>query len=61
MQNQFNVSEQNNNTVEEIFKVLHTKPTVRIAVSATSLLMRPSTRDLRVRLTNHMQGTQNLL
>lgn len=36
-------------------------PTVRRAVSATSLLMRPSVRALRARLTNHMQGTQNLL
>lgn len=32
-----------------------------MAVSATSLLMRPSVRALRARLTNHMQGTQNLL
>lgn len=37
------------------------RPTVKMADSATSLLMRPSVRALRARLTNHMQGTQNLL
>jgi len=36
-------------------------PTARMAVRATSLLMRPSVRALRARLMNHMQGTQNLL
>lgn len=42
-------------------QMTHGRPTVRMAVSATSLLMRPSVRALRARLTNHMQGTQNLL
>ncbi len=54
----WHIHNQNHRSDESIYTERHT---LRMAVIATSLLMHPSDRALMARLTNHMQGTQNLL